>query len=143
MGRFRNLSASFKAAAFSNNSGLSIPSFSKTSTNGETLLADKEASSSPARFEDSPTPAESPRPMPRTDRAVSRPTSVIYTPPSMDYEREHHIEELRPVFRCVGSWDSNTLMLVLTLHPASFPVTAISSTKKVLTDYLHDLPDGC
>jgi hypothetical protein len=104
MGRLRNLSASFKAAAFSNGSSLSFPALSKTSTNGQTQLVDKDYPS-PTTFEDSPAPTENPRTTPRTDRAASRPTSMVYTPPSMDYEREQHIEELRPVFRYASPAD--------------------------------------
>ncbi|EXJ54107.1 hypothetical protein A1O7_09444 [Cladophialophora yegresii CBS 114405] len=102
MGRLRNLSASFKAAAFSNGSTLSIPGLSKTSTDGQTKHLDQGSPSS-TRFEDSPAPTESPRTTPRTDRAASRPASMVYTPPSMEYERDQHIEELRPVFSFLSS----------------------------------------
>ncbi|KAJ9614197.1 hypothetical protein H2200_002333 [Cladophialophora chaetospira] len=107
MGRLRNLSASFKAAAFSNSSTLSVPSLSKTTANGQTQAVDKDYPS-PTRFEESPTPTGSPRTTPRTDRNVSRPTSMVYTPQSMDYDRENHIEELRPVFSFLSS-QSNKL----------------------------------
>ncbi|EXJ70967.1 uncharacterized protein A1O5_05960 [Cladophialophora psammophila CBS 110553] len=101
MGRFRNLSESFKAAAFSN-STISIPSLSKTSSTGQTQIIDKD-SPSPARYQESPTPTETPRTTPRTDRVASRPASMVYTPPSMELERENHIEELKPVFSFLSS----------------------------------------
>ncbi|KIX97619.1 uncharacterized protein Z520_06397 [Fonsecaea multimorphosa CBS 102226] len=101
MGRLRNLSESFRAAAFSN-STLSIPSLAKSSSPGHTEVVDKDLPS-PARYQDSPTPTETPQTTPRTDRVVSRPTSMVYTPPSMELDRENHIEELRPVFSFLSS----------------------------------------
>ncbi|KIW83150.1 hypothetical protein Z517_02394 [Fonsecaea pedrosoi CBS 271.37] len=100
MGRLRNLSESFKAAAFSN-STLSISSLSKASS-GQTQIVDKDSPSS-ARYQEFPTPSETPRTTPRTERAASRPVSMVYTPPSMELERENHIEELRPVFSFLSS----------------------------------------
>ncbi|OAP55996.1 hypothetical protein AYL99_10148 [Fonsecaea erecta] len=101
MGRLRNLSESLKAAAFSN-STISIPSLTKSSPTGQTQIVDKDLPS-PARYQDSPTPTETPRTAPRTDRVASRPASMVYTPPSMELERENHIEELKPVFSFLSS----------------------------------------
>ena len=67
-----------------------------------TLQSPTRKPNSPARFESSPTPAETPHTTSRRDRAASRPTSMMYTHQSMDFDREHHIEELRPVFRWAG-----------------------------------------
>ena len=142
MGRLRNLSASFKAAAFSNSSTLSVPSLSKTSANGHTQIVDRDYAS-PTRFEDSPTPTESPRTTPRTDRIVSRPTSMVYTPPSMDFDRENHIEELRPVFRCAECWTLYIWILVLTPSLVSYQARATSSIKKVLVIYWHTRAGRC
>jgi hypothetical protein len=99
MGRLRNLSASFKAVAFSNNSTLSIPALSQTSPSGQTQVVDKDYSPG-SRLEDSPTATDTPRTTPRSDRAGSRPTSQMYTSPGMEFEGNNHVEELKPVFRC-------------------------------------------
>jgi hypothetical protein len=134
MGRLRQLSASFKAAA--NNSTFSIPSLSKTSTNGQTQIVDKD-SPTHSGIENSPTPTGSPRTPAQADRAASRPISMVYTPPLMDFERDNHVEELRPVFRCANRRTLNPLSLVLTALLVSYQATATNYTKKVGSDYLH------
>ncbi|KAI1608821.1 hypothetical protein EDD36DRAFT_469136 [Exophiala viscosa] len=97
MGRLRNLSQSFRAAAF-NHSNDSAQSLSKPSTNGHSLIVDKD---SPAT---SPPPtSESTQANPRTDRPSSRPTSMVYTPPSMESAKDSHVEELVPVFSFLSS----------------------------------------
>ncbi|KIX03984.1 uncharacterized protein Z518_07537 [Rhinocladiella mackenziei CBS 650.93] len=101
MGRLRNLSESLKAAAF-HHSNASIPSLSKTSSNGQTQAVDKD---SPTQFQDqsAAAPADNPRSNPWTDRIASRPTSMVYAPPSIEPGKDNHIEELLPVFSFLSS----------------------------------------
>ncbi len=101
MGRLRKLSQSLKAAALGNHSNDSTQSFSRAASNGHTQVLDKD---SPAQSPDltATTFSDTPQTNPRTDRTPSRPTSMVYTPPSMEMGRDNHVEELVPVFRYAG-----------------------------------------
>lgn len=97
MGRLRNLSQSFKAVAFPSSYD-SNPGHPGEFSNSQTIVVDK---LSPAQSPDpsATTFADASRPYQRTDRAASRPMSMVYTAPLMDMGRDNHIEELLPVFR--------------------------------------------
>ncbi|KAL2392293.1 Protein SKG3 [Exophiala dermatitidis] len=103
MGRLRNLSQSFKAAAFpSSSNNASNQSLSRASPNGQTQIVDKEASSPLPNSPVAPF-ADTPPPNPAPNRPASRPASMVYTSPSMDFGKENHIEELAPVFSFLSS----------------------------------------
>lgn len=132
MGRLRNLSESWKSFR-DPHASLSAPS--RSSSNNHTTAVDRD---SPADLQISPAdhpPGPYPRPD-RADRTASRPTSMVYTPPSMDTGRDNQIEELVPVFRyrpymhlVYRSWEPISADTVI----VSSQATAISSTKKVIT----------
>ncbi|KAK5192002.1 hypothetical protein LTR20_009922 [Exophiala xenobiotica] len=102
MGRLRKLSQSLKAAALGNHSNDSTQSFSRSASNGHTQVVDKD---SPAASPNLTATAFSATPQtnPRTDRTPSRPTSMVYTPPSMEMGRDNHVGELVPVFSFLSS----------------------------------------
>lgn len=90
MGRLRNISASFKAAAFPTAATTSSPS---------TYVREQPDSVEPGQTKkDAPTIVRetSSNSVPERSSAV-RPTSMIYTPPTIGANDE--IEELKPVFR--------------------------------------------
>ncbi|EXJ92965.1 hypothetical protein A1O3_01521 [Capronia epimyces CBS 606.96] len=101
MGRLRNLSQSFKAAAF-HSSNASTPSLSKTSPNGQTEIVRKD-SASPSPNSPVPPYNETPPPTCRPDRPASRPASMVYTSPQESVVKEYHVEELVPVFSFLSS----------------------------------------
>ena len=93
MGRLRNLSASFKAAAF------------PSANNASNSYNKKDISEVPGE-------AQEKKDMPPVVRETSshsvlqknssRPTSIIYTPPTIMPAANEDVEELRPVFRYAG-----------------------------------------
>ncbi|KAK6385627.1 hypothetical protein LTS17_001197 [Exophiala oligosperma] len=104
MGRLRNFSQSLKAAALGNLSNDSVQSFSRSSSNGhtQTQIVDKDSPVPSPELNSSPF-ADNPRANQRGDRGTSRPTSMIYSPPSIELARDMHIEELIPVFSFLSS----------------------------------------
>ncbi|KAK5946094.1 hypothetical protein PMZ80_000233 [Knufia obscura] len=94
MGRLRNLSASFKAAAF--------PSASSASPNRSSTVSPDASDSTPEKKENSTTVREaSTTSLP--DTSTARPSSMIYTPPTIGPAANEEIEELKPVFSYLSS----------------------------------------
>lgn len=89
MGRLRNLSASFKAAAFP--TANTINQGSRSDENGP-----QENTKSASALTREPTANSD---LTQADSFSTRPTSMMYTPPTIVSARGDEVEELKPVFR--------------------------------------------
>lgn len=103
MGRLRNISASFKAAAFPT-AATTTPPATQTAEQTESPDRGQAKKEAPTIIREA-----SSNSVPESSSGV-RPTSMIYTPPTIGAVNDE-IEELRPVFRYVEQVKEHRVLL--------------------------------